>query len=62
VVHKRPERNLHQSFLLQDKSNVVKPVKGVWRAKTFVSSNKLTHWIILNLDRFTKEDSLRLVK
>jgi hypothetical protein len=40
----------------------VQPMKGVWRAKTFVSSNRLTDWVILNLDRYTREDSLRLVK
>jgi eukaryotic translation initiation factor 2C len=40
--------------------NVVKPEKGVWRSLTFVSSNNLSRWTILNLNRFTKEDELRL--
>ena len=42
-----------------DKRNVVKPMKGVWRPLTFLSSNKLSHWIILNLNKYTKEDEMR---
>ncbi|XP_021934924.1 protein argonaute-2-like isoform X2 [Zootermopsis nevadensis] len=41
-----------------NKRNVC-PVKGVWRPEAFLRSNKLTHWIILNLNRFTREDDLR---
>ncbi|PNF21081.1 Protein argonaute-2 [Cryptotermes secundus] len=42
-----------------DKKNVVKPMKGVWRPLTFLSSNKLSHWIILNLNKYTTEDEMR---
>ncbi|PNF19900.1 hypothetical protein B7P43_G12298, partial [Cryptotermes secundus] len=42
-----------------DRRNIVMPMKGVWRPKSFLSCNKLTHWIILNLDRYTREDNLR---
>ncbi|KAJ8880835.1 hypothetical protein PR048_017306 [Dryococelus australis] len=36
------------------------PVKGVWRAKHFLTGSELTDWIILNLNgRYTPEDILR---
>jgi eukaryotic translation initiation factor 2C len=38
--------------------NAVKPEKGVWNPLVFVSSCKLSHWIILNLNKFTNEDNL----
>jgi eukaryotic translation initiation factor 2C len=42
-----------------DKENVVNPRNGVWRPLIFLSSNTLSHWIILNLNKFTREDELR---
>jgi eukaryotic translation initiation factor 2C len=42
-----------------DRRNIAIPMKGVWRPKSFLSSKKLTQWIILNLDKYTREDNLR---
>jgi eukaryotic translation initiation factor 2C len=49
-----------QYNLQVDERNVVKPEKGAWNPLIFVSSNKLSHWMILNLNRFINEDELRM--
>ncbi|XP_069693993.1 protein argonaute-2-like isoform X2 [Periplaneta americana] len=36
----------------------VKPRSGVWRGASFINSPELKSWIILNLDRYTREDTL----
>jgi hypothetical protein len=45
------QNNIHEG-----EKNVVMPQKDVWHPLIFVRSNKLSHWIILNLNRFTKDD------
>jgi eukaryotic translation initiation factor 2C len=40
----------------------VRPIKGVWRPKIFMNSNRLTNWIILNLDRYTREGRVEMQK
>jgi eukaryotic translation initiation factor 2C len=42
-----------------DKDNIVTPDNGAWSPLPFVSSKKLSRWIILNLNKFIEEHVLR---
>lgn len=45
----------------QNQQSPTIPRSGVWRASDFVTSGNLKSWIILNLDRYVREDALRWV-
>lgn len=48
-------------WYFQKQKQLLSPRGGVWRPLNFYTSGSLKSWIILNLDRYVREDALRWV-